>query len=65
MRQMKKGQMAFFYHSNCKEPGIAGLMKAGPASVPLTLPLDEILNILPLIVLYLDREGSVRGPHPV
>uniref|UniRef100_A0A674NZ90 Thymocyte nuclear protein 1 n=1 Tax=Takifugu rubripes TaxID=31033 RepID=A0A674NZ90_TAKRU len=27
MRQMKKGQLAFFYHSNCKEPGIAGLMK--------------------------------------
>ncbi|XP_068174109.1 thymocyte nuclear protein 1 [Antennarius striatus] len=26
MRQMKEGQMAFFYHSNCKEPGIAGLM---------------------------------------
>ncbi len=21
------GQQAFFYHSNCKEPGIAGLMK--------------------------------------
>lgn len=27
MRQMKEGQMAFFYHSNCKEPGIAGVMK--------------------------------------
>nr|XP_046245355.1 thymocyte nuclear protein 1 [Scatophagus argus] len=27
MRQMKAGQLAFFYHSNCKEPGIAGLMK--------------------------------------
>lgn len=27
MRQMKVGQLAFFYHSNCKEPGIAGLMK--------------------------------------
>lgn len=27
MRQMKEGQLAFFYHSNCKEPGIAGLMK--------------------------------------
>ncbi|KAK9521016.1 hypothetical protein VZT92_020861 [Zoarces viviparus] len=26
MRQMKDGQLAFFYHSNCKEPGIAGLM---------------------------------------
>ncbi|CAJ1065249.1 thymocyte nuclear protein 1 [Xyrichtys novacula] len=27
MRQMKEGQVAFFYHSNCKEPGIAGVMK--------------------------------------
>nr|XP_057935792.1 thymocyte nuclear protein 1 isoform X4 [Doryrhamphus excisus] len=27
MRQMKAGQLAFFYHSNCKEPGIAGIMK--------------------------------------
>ncbi|XP_041098380.1 thymocyte nuclear protein 1 isoform X2 [Polyodon spathula] len=27
MRDMKVGQLAFFYHSNCKEPGIAGLMK--------------------------------------
>ncbi|XP_057695103.1 thymocyte nuclear protein 1 isoform X3 [Corythoichthys intestinalis] len=27
MRQMKKGQLAFFYHSNCKEPGIVGLIK--------------------------------------
>lgn len=24
---MKKGDMAFFYHSNCQEPGIAGIMK--------------------------------------
>ncbi|RXN07974.1 thymocyte nuclear 1 [Labeo rohita] len=27
MRDMKVGQQAFFYHSNCKQPGIAGLMK--------------------------------------
>ncbi|KAM6933210.1 thymocyte nuclear protein 1 isoform 1-T1 [Xenentodon cancila] len=27
MRQMKVGQLAFFYHSNCKEPGIAGVIK--------------------------------------
>ncbi|KAM3875129.1 thymocyte nuclear protein 1 [Diretmus argenteus] len=26
MRDMKEGQLAFFYHSNCKEPGIAGIM---------------------------------------
>ena len=24
---MKKGDLAFFYHSNCKEPGITGIMK--------------------------------------
>ncbi|XP_053363445.1 thymocyte nuclear protein 1 isoform X1 [Clarias gariepinus] len=27
MREMKVGQQAFFYHSNCKEPGIAGIIK--------------------------------------
>jgi predicted RNA-binding protein with PUA-like domain len=25
--QMRIGELAFFYHSNCKEPGIAGLME--------------------------------------
>jgi predicted RNA-binding protein with PUA-like domain len=25
--QMKKGDKAFFYHSNCKEPGIVGIME--------------------------------------
>ena len=24
---MKQGDLAFFYHSNCKQPGIAGIMK--------------------------------------
>ena len=24
---MRTGDLAFFYHSNCKEPGIAGIMK--------------------------------------
>ncbi|XP_064635335.1 thymocyte nuclear protein 1-like isoform X2 [Lineus longissimus] len=27
MRGMKTHQQAFFYHSNCKEPGIAGIME--------------------------------------
>ncbi|GAA6106380.1 thymocyte nuclear protein 1 [Tachysurus ichikawai] len=27
MRDMKVGQLAFFYHSNCKEPGIAAIIK--------------------------------------
>lgn len=27
LRAMKKGDLAFFYHSNCKVPGIAGMME--------------------------------------
>lgn len=27
MRAMTKGDMAFFYHSNCKLPGIVGIME--------------------------------------
>ena len=27
MRSMQKGDKAFFYHSNCKPPGIVGLME--------------------------------------
>lgn len=27
MRDMKKGDYAFFYHSNCKTPGVVGVME--------------------------------------
>jgi predicted RNA-binding protein with PUA-like domain len=27
LRQMQKGDLAFFYHSNCEVPGIVGLMR--------------------------------------
>lgn len=27
MRDMKKGDYAFFYHSNCKVPGVVGVME--------------------------------------
>lgn len=37
MRQMKDGQLAFFYHSNCKEPGIAGIMKVRLPSADIKL----------------------------
>ena len=32
--QMKRGDQAFFYHSNCSEPGIVGLMKIARAGYP-------------------------------
>lgn len=27
MRDMKKGDYALFYHSNCKVPGVVGMME--------------------------------------
>ncbi|XP_053125376.1 thymocyte nuclear protein 1 [Hemicordylus capensis] len=34
LREMKVGQEAFFYHSNCKEPGIAGIIKIVKEAYP-------------------------------
>ncbi len=31
---MKRGDLAFFYHSNCKEPGIVGVMKVVSEAYP-------------------------------
>lgn len=27
LRAMRKGDLAFFYHSNCKTPGVVGVME--------------------------------------
>jgi predicted RNA-binding protein with PUA-like domain len=32
--QMKKGDLVFFYHSNCKEPGIVGIMEVVKEGYP-------------------------------
>ncbi|XP_058049984.1 thymocyte nuclear protein 1 [Ahaetulla prasina] len=34
LRDMKVGEDAFFYHSNCKEPGIAGIIKIVKEAYP-------------------------------
>ena len=34
MKSMKKGDLAFFYHSNCKPPGIAGIMSVTKTAYP-------------------------------
>ena len=34
MKSMKKGDLAFFYHSNCKPPGIAGIMTITNTAYP-------------------------------
>jgi predicted RNA-binding protein with PUA-like domain len=34
MRDMEVGQVSFFYHSNCKVPGIAGIMTIAKEAYP-------------------------------
>jgi predicted RNA-binding protein with PUA-like domain len=34
MRDMKKGDLVFFYHSNCETPGIAGIAKVVREAYP-------------------------------
>lgn len=34
MRQMKAGDLALFYHSNCAEPGVVGIMRITRESYP-------------------------------
>lgn len=41
MQQMKIGQSAFFYHSNCKPPGIVGVVKIVKESYPDHTQFDK------------------------
>ncbi|XP_013414514.1 thymocyte nuclear protein 1 [Lingula anatina] len=41
MKQMKIGQLAFFYHSNCKVPGIVGIIKIVKESYPDHTQFDK------------------------
>ncbi len=34
MRDMKKGDLGFFYHSNCDEPGIVGIVEVCKEAYP-------------------------------
>ena len=34
MQEMKTGERAFFYHSNCKPPGIAGTVRIAREAYP-------------------------------
>ncbi|XP_062817419.1 thymocyte nuclear protein 1 isoform X1 [Anolis carolinensis] len=41
LKDMKVGQEAFFYHSNCKEPGIAGIVKIVQEAYPDHTQFDK------------------------
>lgn len=38
--RMRKGDLAFFYHSNCEQPGIVGIMKIHREAYPDFTALD-------------------------
>ena len=40
--QMRKGDLAFFYHSNCDVPGIVGIMKVSRESYPDPTAFDPL-----------------------
>ena len=39
--EVKKGDLAFFYHSNCKEPGIVGIVEVVKAGYPDPTAFDK------------------------
>lgn len=53
---MKKGDLGFFYHSSCKEPGIAGIIKVVKESYPDFSALDPESK-------YFDPKSTKENPR--
>lgn len=53
---MKKGDLVFFYHSNCAEPGIVGLMSVHSESYPDETAWDKDSK-------YFDPKASPENPR--
>ena len=53
---MKVGDEVFFYHSNCKEPGIVGIMKIASDPYPDPTQFDRKSN-------YFDAKSSKDDPR--
>ena len=41
MREMRRGDLAFFYHSSCDEPGVAGVVKIVAEAYPDHTAFDK------------------------
>ena len=54
--QMKIGDKAFFYHSNCKEPGIVGLMEIASEAYPDHTAFDSNEK-------YFDAKSDPENPR--
>jgi predicted RNA-binding protein with PUA-like domain len=53
---MRTGDLAFFYHSNCKEPGIAGIMKIVRRGYPDFTAFDPAAK-------YFDPKSDPANPR--
>ncbi len=56
MRSMKKGDLAFFYHSNCNPPGIVGLMEVIQTHLVDPTQFDEESK-------YFDPKSNFENPR--
>ena len=54
--RMRKGDQAFFYHSNCAEPGIAGIMSIHRGAYPDHTAFDPYAK-------YYDPKSSEQEPR--
>ena len=54
--QMKVGDKAFFYHANCKEPGIVGLMEIASEAYPDHTAFDSKEK-------YFDAKSDPENPR--
>jgi len=54
--QMKVGDKVFFYHSNCAEPGIAGLAEVGRLAYPDQTQFDQHSK-------YFDPKATPENPR--
>ena len=54
--EMQVGDLAFFYHSSCKEPGIVGVMKIVRAGYPDSTAFDPKAK-------YFDPKSDPRQPR--
>ncbi|OLL25018.1 Thymocyte nuclear protein 1 [Neolecta irregularis DAH-3] len=69
---MKKGDLAFFYHSNCKNPGIVGVVEVIHLQSILMLTKLEIIKeaypdctlpTLPTLLIQIDTAWDENHPY--
>jgi predicted RNA-binding protein with PUA-like domain len=56
MREMRLGDLAFFYHSSCPQPGIAGIVKISRLAYPDATQFDATSK-------YFDAKSKPEAPR--